>query len=273
MDSKTQWNHEDLANDLASHLKAPNTMVWTDIQLGPSGSPRPDVYLMMKSFIRPHPIAYECKVSKSDFIRDVSSGKWAAYLKYAYAVIFAVPEGLATKNDIPSKCGLIIRYGEKWRLAKRPVLEPVKIPESALIKLLIDGVMREGPNYRAMQWKQYERMDKFTKKFGAEAARWVSESVSARENIGHAREMYNDMLDKARKDAERTRASALSSMPAMWNSLIEILGLNNDAEAYEINNAIRGLRDKKDDTVVAALERVLDQMERLVNANRRYTQK
>lgn len=68
------WMHDALAQDLARHLKAPDTMVWCNLQLGPSGSPRPDVYRMSKSFVRPCPIAYECKISRENFRSDVTSG-------------------------------------------------------------------------------------------------------------------------------------------------------------------------------------------------------
>lgn len=42
--------HDELAADLAAKLRTDRRMVWTDIQLGPSGSPRPDVYAIFKSF-------------------------------------------------------------------------------------------------------------------------------------------------------------------------------------------------------------------------------
>lgn len=82
-------DHDELARSLADHLRAPDRMVWCDLQLGPSGSPRPDVYTIFKSYVRPHPVAYECKVSYADYRGDITSGKWQTYLKYACGVYFA----------------------------------------------------------------------------------------------------------------------------------------------------------------------------------------
>src|SRR6266571_2431143 len=101
MPAEKQWTHDELAADLAGHLKTPERMCWTDMQLGPAGSPRPDVYCIDKSFVSPFPTAYECKVSVPDFRSDVTSGKWSSYLKFAYRVFFAVPAGLVSKADVP----------------------------------------------------------------------------------------------------------------------------------------------------------------------------
>lgn len=44
--------HDELAQSLAAHLRGDARMIWCDLQLGPSGSPRPDVYTIDK-FVRP----------------------------------------------------------------------------------------------------------------------------------------------------------------------------------------------------------------------------
>ena len=121
-----KWGHDQLANDLAEHLaKQTDRIIWTDMQLGPSGSPRPDVYSIPKSYSGYKPIAYECKVSVSDFRSDITKGKWQSYLKYSSGVIFAVPKGLITKDDLPKGCGLIVRSENGWRMVKGPTLTPI----------------------------------------------------------------------------------------------------------------------------------------------------
>lgn len=111
------WQHDELARDLAASLSCEGRMVWTDIQLGPQGSPRPDVFRIDKSFAHPMAMAYECKISRSDFLADVTVGKWRSYLAYAYAVVFAVPDGLVSKSEVPDMCGLIVRKESAWRMA------------------------------------------------------------------------------------------------------------------------------------------------------------
>lgn len=138
----TTWTHDALLDDLAGYLRGPDRMVWCDMQLGPSGSPRPDVFTLQKSYSAPRPAAFEVKISRSDFRSATTSGKWQSYLKFAGSVTFAVPDGLVTLADIPAGCGLIVRKDAVWRYARRPTIQAVTMPFSACMKLLIDGVDR-----------------------------------------------------------------------------------------------------------------------------------
>lgn len=238
-----KWTHDDLAADLAGHLKAPATMVWTDMQLGPSGSPRPDVYLMHKSYVKPNPVAYECKISRSDFLSDVTSGKWISYLKYAFSVVFATPAGLISAKEVPETCGLIMRHEKAWRYAKRPVINPIKLPQKALIKLLIDGIHREGSR---SAWSHYADTRAFEKKFGATAARYVADAANITDQLEHAKDEENRILDRARKQAERIQKDALYEMPGKWRDLLTVLELPEDTDIRKIRSAINKLRNLKE---------------------------
>lgn len=234
-----QWKHDDLAADLAGHLFAPERMVWRDMQLGPVGSPRPDVYTIAKSFVRPNPTAYECKISVSDFRADVTSGKWQSYLKYASAVVFAAPVGLISAKDVPAMCGLVLRHGEAWRLAKKPTICPVEIPQLACLKLLIDGVERQGPFYRA---KNYQNgMDEFSKRFGAEACRWVANAAAVKDTVEHAECAAKSIRDRAEKDAQQIRAKAQSDAPRLWRDICETLDIPVESDIWKVRAEIRRL--------------------------------
>jgi hypothetical protein len=270
--SQQNWTHDGLAADLAGHLKAPNTMVWTNMQLGPSGSPRPDVYRMNKSFTHPHPLAYECKISRSDFLSDVTSGKWTSYLKYAYGVIFAVPAGLVSPKEMPEKCGLLFRHESIWRAAKRPTIQPCSIPEEAWIKLLIDGVNREGPVNRRRHWNDWASSERFAKKFGAEAARWIHDSCSVKAKVESSDEACRDMYKKAQDQCERIRNEAIKEMPEMWNNLIGILKLEPSANRYQIQSAIGALRREKENSKQKSALRLLDNISHQIDNLRGYIQ-
>jgi hypothetical protein len=224
--------------DLAGYLKAPERMVWMDIQLGPSGSPRPDVYTLNKSYVRPCPTAYECKISRSDFLSDVTSGKWSSYLQYAHSVVFAVPAGLVSKAEIPEQCGLIERKENVWRMAKRAVINPRRIDEEALLKLLIDGVRREGPAARAKRWES----NAFAAKFGWTAARYVADAVSIERELKRAEENKRDIIDRAHKAAAEIRERAAQEAPKLWIELTELLALKPDADKWQIKRAMDEVR-------------------------------
>lgn len=177
-----KWTHNNLANDLAAHLAAnSDRIIWTDMQLGPSGSPRPDVYTINKSYSRFCPIAYECKVSVADFRSDITKGKWQSYLKYAAGVIFAVPKGLITKDDLPKGCGLIVRSENCWRIVKGPTMASLTdLPRDFWMKLVIDGTARSLREHGASRMHQQQVHDAVAKKYGQE----LSEILAKRDRAG-----------------------------------------------------------------------------------------
>ena len=149
----SSWTHDGVAHDLAAHLRGmTDRRVWVDMQLGPAGSTRPDVYTIPCSFSRFTPLAYECKVSVSDFRADVTKGKYTDYLAYASGVIFACPAGLLKKEDIPKGAGLMTRGDEGWRVVKAPTLSKCPdLPRSLWLKLLMDGERRDHERQAHME--------------------------------------------------------------------------------------------------------------------------
>ncbi|MBU9133044.1 hypothetical protein KTD17_08520 [Burkholderia multivorans] len=138
------WIHDELARDLAAHLRGASVrLIWTDMQLGPSGSPRPDVYSVPCSFSRFQPIAYECKISVADFRRDVTAGKWTSYLRFAAGVIFAAPTGLLKKEDIPGRLRPHRARAGRMAFSQAPNAEEHgEPPRDVWVKLIIDGMAR-----------------------------------------------------------------------------------------------------------------------------------
>lgn len=160
--------HNELATSLARHLMQDSRMVWEDIPVGCAGSIRPDVLTIEKSFANPKPVSYEIKVSISDFRSDVTSGKWMGYLEFSSAVVFAVPKGLITKNDVPNGCGLMTFNGEFWNTVKRPTLSPSNLSNELLLKLLICGNERQTHKYQVKNrdFDEHQHHEKLRKKFG-----------------------------------------------------------------------------------------------------------
>jgi hypothetical protein len=177
------WRHDDLAADLAVHLCAEDRMVWQDLQLGPSGSIRPDVYTLQKSYTGPAPVAYECKISRSDFLADVTSGKWMNYLQVATAVYFAVPHGLIKRDEVPKGCGLYVRSERGWAALKRATRQPCSLDADLLLKLLIDGLdLYHGTTWRGRRSRlrqQYVDARYSAAKVGARIAKIVEDQDAA----------------------------------------------------------------------------------------------
>ncbi len=231
--------HDQLAADLASYLRGmSNRITWEDMQLGPSGSPRPDVYTMEPTYTRLAFEAFECKVSASDFRRDVTAGKWQSYLKYANSVTFAAPLGLITKDQVPEGCGLILRGAAgQWRYAKKPTRQVLKeLPWQAWVKLLLDGVERTGSANRRAFFSEWAAREKLAAKFGSEIAEHLSDLAGLPQRVKWAKEQHDatvamlkkqsdDLrsLQKAQRDADRDRCNGTLGQLAVG------LGLPADA--------------------------------------------
>ncbi|WP_334054194.1 hypothetical protein [Burkholderia cepacia] len=246
------WAHDDLAKDLAAHLRgASDRLVWTDMQLGPAGSPRPDVYTVPCSFARFQPVAYECKISVADFRRDVTAGKWTSYLRFAAGVIFAAPAGLLKKEDVPAGCGLIVRGPDGWRSLKGPTLKNMEnLPRDAWIKLIIDGMARladqNHEQLRAGLCNEWTLEKKLRARLGDVVADAVRDQLHAERRLKTATERLENLaeeaenerrliLDRAKKHAERDAAQ----VDAARIELARALGLPASAGAWEIASACK----------------------------------
>lgn len=171
-------NHDQLAESLAAHLRAnTDSVVWTNMQMGPSGSARPDVYAIAKSYSKFNAAAFEVKVSAADLLRDLSSGKWQSYLKFSTTVCFAMAADLAKSHGdrVPRECGLIVLGETGWRYRRRAINQPLaNLPRDAWLKLVIDGVEREAKRPRDRQARTEWMAERaLTKAIGEHAARQI----------------------------------------------------------------------------------------------------
>ncbi|EXL09588.1 MmcB family DNA repair protein [Aquamicrobium defluvii] len=204
------WEHDALAADLKAHLSA-NTrerLIWCDMQLGPAGSPRPDVYVLPKSYSKFTPTAYEIKISRSDFQADVNAGKWQKYYAFASAVIFAVPDGLIKTTELPGGAGLIVRKANVWRLAKAPKVNALdNLPREAWMKLVMDGLSRLDAARPALNtYVMRERAYKAA--LGDEIAKLAANREHAKWRIQNEIDQHEKRLEAIRQGNETARRHA-----------------------------------------------------------------
>ena len=84
-----------------------------------------DAVALRKSWANPSVIGYEIKVSRSDFTRD---DKWQGYLQYCNEFLFACPDGLIKKEELPDNVGLIYFKNGTMRTVKRAIWREVNQP-------------------------------------------------------------------------------------------------------------------------------------------------
>lgn len=111
------WTHDGLAADVmdARHRAGEVAIERLSVCGG-----QLDVAGMRLSWTNPKPTAYEVKVSRPDFLKDVGSGKWQHYLGAVQRVYFCVPKGLVAPDEVPPDCGVMYRGRRGWFSARRP---------------------------------------------------------------------------------------------------------------------------------------------------------
>lgn len=245
--------HDELQENLAGHLRgSSDRLVWTNTQLGPSGSPRPDVFTVNKSFSRFRTDCYEVKVSVSDLRHDVTSGKWQSYRKFGHAVWFAFPRGMAPLDLVPRECGVILRGDGGWRSARKPVAQVLDtLPRDAWLKLLMtdaEGASEPRPRHMS-EWKAEEVA---RRKFGDQFAELLRDRARAEHRFESYTKALEEQTEKLAAEVKKRRDDALESArreEAYLNSAMQELGSELGLEwgkvtASELMAALRRTRAK-----------------------------
>lgn len=134
---KNKFSHRELCFDLAE-AKATN---YIEVPLGSSylnyGSlPQADVITIKPSYNRFNLDIYECKVSRSDFLKDIKTGKYKKYIEHCNRLYFAVTSGVAKKEEIPDGVGLIIRGENGWSTVKSAKKRNTVFSQEMLLSLV-----------------------------------------------------------------------------------------------------------------------------------------
>lgn len=276
--------HDQLQEDLAAHLRAgTDRMVWTNTQLGPSGSPRPDVFTVNKSFSRFRTDCYEIKVSVSDLRSDVTSGKWQSYRKYGHAVWFAFPRGMAPLELIPRECGVILRSDSCWRAARKPVAQVLDtLPRDTWLKLLMelhpDALQRGNTAPRSAD--EYRAAEIVRKRFGDKLADLFGDTESMERRLRYRQESLKDDIARLDKEIADRRAMADEStkraqirLDGSMRELGELLGLPaGEVTAETLAAAVSQFRRRLDENSIAGAIKQLQVLQGVLpaSANQRW---
>ena len=259
-----QWGHNALASELAKRLRNDGkNWTWENLTVGAWSGPRPDVMAFPRwRYDLPQIHAYEIKVSRSDLMSDLNSEKWRKYLEHCQSVTFAMPHGLAKKDEIPAECGVMFRTGRGWRTERRAQNLGSACSIQAMAKLLTCHPDRD-PYPGLSKWEADAEArrcrDAFARRagerFGQALARLAADVAEGHDPAGKAKSKAEEILADARAEAERIRAQLAP--------LLTALGLPEDAGSWEISSRIRQTvqdlsADARVQKVEAALKRARD---------------
>nr|WP_319566259.1 MmcB family DNA repair protein [uncultured Rhodoferax sp.] len=246
--------HDELQNDLAAHLRGNfDRMIWVNTQLGPVGSPRPDVFTVNKSFAKFRTDAYEIKVSVSDLRSDVTSGKWQSYRKFGNCVWFAFPRGMAPMDMIPKECGVILRSEAGWRAARKPVAQVLDtLPRDAWLKLLMDlhPMDFSGRVKEPRTSNDYKGAEIVRKRLGDKIGRLFSDVADSERALQWRKDSLAEELaeieaqkDRARNRSEENAAQSKKCLDESMYELGAVLGIKpEDLTSDALHSAIMAFK-------------------------------
>lgn len=145
-----EHSHNELASNLARWLRSRSMdrrrMTWENLEFcdnrpnEPYIKCRPDVFSMrpVLNVTRSQPWSHEVKISRSDYLSDVRSGKWKNYQRFSCRIYFACPAGLIHPQEIPEGAGLWCFSDGQWQEMKpAPFCKGWQIGPREMMKLIM----------------------------------------------------------------------------------------------------------------------------------------
>lgn len=100
----------------------------------------------------------EIKASREDFLSDIRTEKFKKYLQHCNRFSFGINEGIANKNEIPAKIGLIVRNKNGWKTVKQSKKINEEVSYQTLQSLLIHRIQQSKDLINRERNILYKRM-------------------------------------------------------------------------------------------------------------------
>jgi hypothetical protein len=187
---------------------------------------RMDAWTIRTSYSNPLTIAYEIKVSRSDFLADK---KWQDYLPLCDEFYFVCPNGMIDPRELSPEAGLLwtTKKGDSLRIKKRPTRRKVVIPEKMYRYLLfsrceiIDREKLKKQRSTKKFWEDWLINKKINSRFGENVslgvAKKMKEKISDVEEKARLVKFENDRLTEIKELVESLGVDISS-----WDSVSQV---------------------------------------------------
>lgn len=194
-----------------------------------------DLWCMAKSWAHPRTIAFEIKVSRNDFLRDI---KWQDYLAYCTEFYFVSPPDIIAPDELPPEAGLMItsKNCKMMVTKKKAPMRQVQIPDSIYRYILMwrTKIIDESNQSQdsAEYWKNWLENRKEDHDLGYRVSRKVSKIVRTRIEVAEKENIRLKNEVEKLKDIKQFLDEIKFSVRS-WNSY--------DHQRKSLNDIIRRL--------------------------------
>lgn len=143
---------------------------------------RMDAWAMARSWAHPRIVAYEIKVSRSDFVRD---DKWRGYLPYCNELYFVCPPKMIALEELPADVGLMVPSANCTRVytKRKAAYRDITIDEDVLRYVLIcrAKIVRDTAythDDQTAYWGEWLARRKYTTDLGHRVSRALCKVIS-----------------------------------------------------------------------------------------------
>lgn len=221
---------------------------------------RMDAWAMKKSWSNPLSVAYEVKVSRSDFLGD---DKWQGYLACCNELYFVCPSGLIRAEELPAEAGLIYvsATGSRLFTKKKSPWRDVRVPEELYRYVLMSRV------------RVLDRTERYAGR-GEKPAdfwrRWLEERTIDHDFGWRVGRAIRETMTKRITEVE-SRMEGMSERMATYDKLKDLLcrlGVDPDRHRWgiesDIERKVRALRDLIPEDVRKSLDKAAGHLQDLL---------
>lgn len=184
---------------------------------------RMDAWVMPRSWAHPSIIAYEIKVSRSDFLAD---DKWPTYLKYCNEFYFVCAPNVCQTAEISDDAGLIVtsKNGARLFRKKKAPYREVDIPEDLFRYVLMSRCLV------GEAWAVQQSEDN-----AASWQRWLKNRKRNKELGNQVRYEIRRLVNESRREAEKQRQ--LAGDFERVRDVLAALGLDRPEAVFDLVRA------------------------------------
>jgi hypothetical protein len=128
--------HEALVERVATEMTRAGRLAWRGLSLRAKvgdawAVAMPDVYSIRHTSVEAYlePIVHEVKVSRADLLGDLRKAtKRAAYQALCSECWYVIREGIATADEIPPECGVLVARADGLAVERAAAKRPMRMP-------------------------------------------------------------------------------------------------------------------------------------------------
>jgi hypothetical protein len=128
--------HEALVERIAFEMTRAGRIAWRGLSLRAKldagwAMAMPDVFSIRHTSVEAYlePIVHEVKVRRADLLSDLrKASKRAAYLQLSSETWYVIAEGIATADDIPAECGVLVASADGLEVERPAPKRPMRMP-------------------------------------------------------------------------------------------------------------------------------------------------